>query len=93
MIQAAAELGGQVIHDREFTDEECDARSEAELRLNLAQYLKTGYHGPRWTEAEVQLLGTLPDAEVARMIGKSVNGVRVKRTRLGVPTFWDGRKG
>jgi hypothetical protein len=33
----------------------------------------------------LRLLGTLPDAEVAKRTGRSANGVRVKRCKLGIP--------
>ena len=70
---------------REFTQAERQVKRENAMRLNLARHLVTGYHGPRWTEAELALLGTLPDAEVARQIGKTVEAVRVMRTKLGLP--------
>jgi hypothetical protein len=38
------------------------------------------------------LLGTLPDGEVAALTGRSVTGVRVRRTKLGLPTARDGRR-
>ena len=45
-----------------------------------------------WKQEQSRLLGTLPDAEVARMLGLSVHAVRLKRTRLGIPTARDGRR-
>ena len=33
----------------------------------------------------------MPDAEVAARTGRSENAVRVKRTKLGIPTFYDRR--
>jgi hypothetical protein len=56
------------------------------LERGLARNLRPGYHGPRWTQEQLALLGTLPDGEVAVLVGRSVTGVRVKRTRLGIPT-------
>ena len=41
---------------------------------------------------QIELLGTLPDAEVAQRIGRPVHAVRLKRTRLGIPTARDGRR-
>lgn len=41
----------------------------------------------RWTEAEIRLLGTEPDAVVAMQLGKSVDAVRKQRKRLNIPRF------
>jgi hypothetical protein len=59
--------------------------------LNLAQFLKAGYHGPWWSAAEMALLGTLPEEEVAARTGRTANGVRPKRCALGIPNPRDGR--
>jgi len=37
-----------------------------------------------WTEAEIQLLGTKPDAEVGRLIGRPGKAVWAKRHALGI---------
>ncbi|HTB85840.1 MAG TPA: hypothetical protein VK742_19505 [Candidatus Sulfotelmatobacter sp.] len=37
-----------------------------------------------WKSSEVKLLGTAADEEVARKLGRSVNSVKIKRTRLGI---------
>jgi len=60
--------------------------------LNLARNLRTGYHGPWWTEEELALLGTLPDDEVAARVGRTANAVRIKRTLRGIPTALDKRQ-
>jgi len=83
--QAAAEAGGKAMRERDWSDEECDGRSRAAVRLNLKRFLHTGYHGPRWTQEQLQLLGKEPDAVVAGKVGRSVNAVRVMRGRLGIP--------
>src|SRR5262245_43992429 len=36
-----------------------------------------------WTEAQIALLGTLPDAEVVRRIGRTAGAVCLKRCLLG----------
>jgi hypothetical protein len=48
--------------------------------------------GPGWTAEELELLGTMPDAEVAARTGRTENGVTLKRCRLGIPTFRDRRR-
>jgi hypothetical protein len=45
-----------------------------------------------WKQEELALLGTLPDDEVAARIGRTTNAVRVKRTKLRIPTARDGRR-
>jgi hypothetical protein len=92
LIHAAAGLGAAAMQERGLTEEECDARSRQSIRLNLAQYLQTGYHGPRWTPAQLQLLGTAPDDVVAAQVGRTVEAVRCKRTARGIPTARDRRK-
>ena len=85
LIQAAAEKGAEAMQDREFTPAERKAKSRNARRLKLGQYLQPGYHGPLWTAEELALLGTLPDADVAVIVGKSANAVRVQRTKKGIP--------
>jgi hypothetical protein len=45
-----------------------------------------------WKARELRLLGKLPDEEVARRTGRTANGVRVRRTRRGIPTARDRRR-
>ena len=47
---------------------------------------------PRWTDGELALLGIMSDEEVAAAIGKPVNAVQVKRSRLGIPKTHDRRR-
>jgi hypothetical protein len=47
--------------------------------MGLARHLVPGYRGPRWTDEQLALLGTMPDAEVARLTGRTVNAVRQRR--------------
>jgi hypothetical protein len=42
-----------------------------------------------WQPEELALLGTMPDDQLAARIGRTANGVRLKRTRLGILTFRD----
>jgi len=85
LIHAAAAAGGEAMRERGLSDEECDERSRAAVRLNLKQFLRTGYHGPRWTQEQLRLLGKKPDNVVAGKVGRSVNAVRIMRERLGIP--------
>ena len=40
-----------------------------------------------WTREERVLLGTKPDAQVARMLGRSVTAVLQRRVRLHIPNY------
>lgn len=40
---------------------------------------------PLWTREETSLLGTRPDAELARLLGRSVIAVALRRSRLKIP--------
>jgi hypothetical protein len=77
---------------REWTEEERQQYRERSVALEPGRHLQLGYHGPRWTAAELALLGTLPDAEVAERIGRTVGAVPCKRTTLGIGTARDRRK-
>jgi len=46
-----------------------------------------GMKGPIWTAAELALLGTMPDAEVATRIGRSLAAVQSRRYGLGMGPF------
>lgn len=44
-------------------------------------------YGVPWLPEHAALLGTMPDPEVARRTGHSVNAVRIRRRQVGVPRF------
>ena len=46
-----------------------------------------------WTAAELALLGTIPDDELASRIGRTESAVRVMRGKRGIPTAKDLRPG
>jgi hypothetical protein len=93
LYQLSAEAGaaGQS-RGKPLPPEQVEQGRRLNRELNLSRHLQPGYHGPRWTAEQLALLGTMPDEEVARRTGHSVNGVRVRRTRLGIVTACDGRK-
>src|SRR5262249_26115122 len=76
LVQAAAEAGGEALRYRGVSDEQCEQRSRTAVRLNLKRFLRLGYHGPRWTQKQLRLLGKEPDDVVAGKVGRSVNAVR-----------------
>jgi hypothetical protein len=49
--------------------------------------------GNRWRDKEITLLGALPDREVARRLGRSVQPVTQKPIKLGIANPLDGRRG
>jgi len=87
LIRTTAAAGGKAIQERGFTDEQCDERSQRARLLNPAQYLSKNRHGrgPPWSREHLELLGRLPDAEVATQIGRTEEAVRVMRGRQGIP--------
>jgi hypothetical protein len=84
LIQAAARRGAEAMRAREFTEAEREQRRRQALEQDQGRYLVPGYHGPRWTPEERALLGTMPDAELAKRIGKSETAVRNMRWRMGI---------
>jgi hypothetical protein len=91
LVLAAAEQGAEAVKAREWTEEERGRRRRNAVENDLGRNLVTGHHGPLWTEEDLALLGTAPDAEVARRIGLTANAVRVMRDRLGIPRPAGGR--
>jgi hypothetical protein len=85
LIQAAAEKGAAAMQAREFTERERRASRWRARKLNLRQYLETARRKSAWPEEHLALLGTMPDDELARRLGKSENAVRLQRERQGIP--------
>jgi hypothetical protein len=92
LVRANAQAGGHAAKTKEWTEVERQAKRETAQRLDLGRHPKPGYHGPRWTTAQMRLLGKLPDAEVAARIERTVGAVRQKRNLAGIPTARDGRR-
>jgi hypothetical protein len=74
------------------TEQELKAKRDLAKALNLARHLRPRYRGDEWTGAEKKLLGKLPDDEVGRRIGRTVEAVRTMRTESGIPTALDRRR-
>jgi hypothetical protein len=88
---AASAKGADAIRGVELPPEAVERRRPTALELGLGRHLQPGYHGRRWTDAEVALLGKLPDAEVARRTGRPCDSVPQKRSERGIPNPNRGR--
>jgi hypothetical protein len=56
--------------------------------------LRAGGGRRRWLDHEAMLLGTFPDREVARRVGRSLYSVAPKQCELGIPNpVYMGREG
>jgi hypothetical protein len=71
LIQAAAQAGANAMEAREFREEERKVRPRIFHWLKLGRHLIPGYQGPKWTDAKVQLLGSLQDADLAAIVDKT----------------------
>jgi hypothetical protein len=85
LMRAAAAMGGEAFGERGWTAQERERLRQVNARLGLAKNLVLGSPELRWAAWEIALLGTVPDREVARRTGRSVDGVRRKRMKLGIP--------
>jgi hypothetical protein len=92
LMRAAAEKGGEAFGARGWTEEERERLCQVNARLGLAKNLVLGSPELRWAAWELALLGTVSDHEVARRTGRSVDGVRRKRMKLGIAKPHDGRR-
>jgi hypothetical protein len=91
LMRQASEKGASVVRGKRLSEEDIERRGRTALELNLGRMLVPGYHGPRWADEQLMLLGMMTDDEAAQAIGRSVAAVRVMRPRLGIPTARDGR--
>jgi hypothetical protein len=70
-------------------------RRAAARRTDLAGLLERAqakrWAGREWTPEQIALLGTIPDEELAALTGRRESAVRVKRSKLRIPTYRDRR--
>jgi hypothetical protein len=81
-----AQAGADVLRGVKLDEAQVEQRRRTAVELNLGQYVQggAGYNGTRpWTDDELALLGTMPDADLAARIGRTLNAVRVMRGRAG----------
>ena len=91
LLEAAAK-GGAGMQARGVTDRERRQRRKRARELDLGRHLEAARAERAWPVAHLALLGKLTDAEVAERTGRSENAVRVKRTKLGIPSAYDRRR-
>jgi hypothetical protein len=90
---AAAVETGRKTRGRKLPPEQVERRRRTARDLDLGQYLWNGSDPEkRWTAAELALLGTLPDEQLAEQLGRTATAVRVQRTRLGITSACDRRR-
>ena len=77
VIQSHSPLNAEQVEERRRRRSQKNAEAG-----NLAVYQRAA-----WTAEELALLGTMPDAEVAVMLGRTYQGVQVKRERLGIACY------
>jgi hypothetical protein len=85
LLTEASQAGADKLKAKEWTEEEREVKREINQRLGLTRNLRPSYHDPSWMAEERKLLGEMPDAEVARRIGRTVDAVRIERERRGIP--------
>jgi hypothetical protein len=90
--QAASDAGALALKLNGLPDAVCDRMSERAKRLNLISFAQAKPARPSWTQAELGLLGKMPDATVAKRIGRTESAVRVKRSMLGILSAQDRRR-
>jgi hypothetical protein len=90
---AAAVETGHRTRGRKLPPEAVERRRRTAGDLDLGQYLWNGFDPvKRWTAAELALLGTRPDEQLAGRLGRTATAVRVQRTRLGIASACDRRR-
>jgi hypothetical protein len=92
LIRQASAQGAARYRGKQLPPEQVERRRRTAAELNLGQYLRPGYHGPRWTPRQLALLGTDDDDVIAARIGRTPNAVGVMRRKRKVPKFRDRRR-
>jgi hypothetical protein len=85
LIRAASAKGADAMRRKDWPAQARQQRRERAVAGNYAALLQPGYHGPRWTQGQLALLGTDADELIAARIGKSRDAVRAQRVRRKIP--------
>jgi hypothetical protein len=93
LIHAASQKGADAMKEREWSEKEREKRRQQTIASGCNTNIKPGYNlGPLWSAEELALLGTMPDEDLAKQLGRTKEAVRVQRTRLGIATARDRRR-
>jgi hypothetical protein len=90
LVRAATAKAREVAGEVGVTPAERQRRSRLARALPLWEYSPDVTSGQPWTAEASALLGTMPDAEVARRTGHTVNAVRIRRRQEGIVRFRAG---
>ena len=90
LIRAASQKGADEMKRKDWPAQARAERRERAVAGNYAARLQPGYHGPRWTQGQLALLGTDADKVIAARIGKSRDAVRAQRVRRKIPPKGEG---
>jgi hypothetical protein len=82
---AASAKGADVQRGVELPPEQVERRRQTAIEQDLGRNLRPGYYGESWKDEDAALLGKVPDDEIARRTGRTVNAVRQRRELLGIP--------
>src|SRR5262249_53536891 len=85
---AASAKGADVTRGVPLPEEQVERRRRTALEQDLGRNLILGFHGPWWSVQELALLGTVPDAEVARRTDRTYNAVRLVVLGGGAAAWW-----
>lgn len=92
LVRAAAQAGAAAVQMMPCPEELRERRRRNALEKNYAERLINAADPRDWTAEELALLGTADDAVVASKIGRTVEAVRLARTRRKIPTYRDRRR-
>jgi hypothetical protein len=86
LVRAAVEAAASAQRGATPSPEQVEHRRQAYAERK-ARAKAPLYGGAVWTEEELALLRTAPDAEVATLLGRTVDGVACKRWKLRIAPF------
>jgi hypothetical protein len=87
LIHAATAKALAAARKTELSPEEHERRGQLILEVQPWRFGPRVTYGKEWTAEAIALLGTMPDPEVARLTGHTINAVRIRRKIEGIPRF------
>lgn len=86
----ASEKGARKTRGKWLPPDQVERRRRTALQLGLKPTGRWREDG--WTPEQLALLGTMPDAKLARRIGRTARAVQQRRILLGIPSAKDRRR-